>query len=332
MKQMNMRIVLRPARLEDFDYCSDLYFAEMERTIADLKLDKAAHAASFRGRWEATEVRLIMLDGADIGWLQATTNEDALYLGQLFVAPAFQRQGIGTEVMKHLIIEATFTGRSVTLGVVKTNPALRLYRRLGFQTTNEDDRKFHMRRETGLATAGPSTLINVRHMHDEDAHAFLQVHHAAVRGIAAKDYPPAVIEHWAPLPITQKAVDAVRANCENETRILAEISGEIVGMGAIILAKNELRACYVAPDAARKGVGSALVQEIERIARERGLGRLDLDASLTSEPFYAHHGYDTRERGEHVLRSGQRMACVKMRKDLSPTGRSRGTQRGGRGS
>jgi ribosomal protein S18 acetylase RimI-like enzyme len=49
--------------------------------------------------------------------------------------------------MRRLIEEATRDGRAVTLGVVKSNPALRLYQRLGFRTTPEDDRKFYMRRE-----------------------------------------------------------------------------------------------------------------------------------------------------------------------------------------
>ena len=41
---------------------------------------------------------------------------------------------------------------AVTLGVVKTNPARRLYERLGFRITHEDDRKFYMRRETFTAS------------------------------------------------------------------------------------------------------------------------------------------------------------------------------------
>jgi putative acetyltransferase len=105
---------------------------------------------------------------------------------------------------------------------------------------------------------------------------------------------------------------------KKEIRLLAEINGEIVGLGAIVLAKNELRACYVVPSAARKGVGSALVREVERIALEHGLRWLELDASITSEPFYKALGYEVQERGEHVLGSGQRMACVKMGKHLSP--------------
>jgi ribosomal protein S18 acetylase RimI-like enzyme len=46
-----------------------------------------------------------------------------------------------------VIEEAAKAGLAVTPGVVKTNPALRLYQRLGFRTTHEDERKFYMRRD-----------------------------------------------------------------------------------------------------------------------------------------------------------------------------------------
>jgi putative acetyltransferase len=155
-------------------------------------------------------------------------------------------------------------------------------------------------------------------MRPEDARGFLEVHHAAVRGIAARDYPPAVIEHWAPLPVTDKDIEQFLVNRDGEIRLVAEIDGAIVGVGAIILAKSELRACYVEPGAARKGVGSALVHAIERIACARKLPFLELDSSLTAEPFYTALGYEVRARGEHVLDSGRSMACVRMRKDFSP--------------
>ena len=89
-----------------------------------------------------------------------------------------------------------------------------------------------------------------------------------------------------------------------------------MGIGALVVKNSELRACYVAPRATRKGVGSALVAEIERIAREHGLTCLRVDSSTTAEAFYAAQGYDVEERGEHVLRSGTRMAAVKMRRSL----------------
>jgi ribosomal protein S18 acetylase RimI-like enzyme len=142
-----MPITLRPACAQDFDYCADLYFAEMTAIIRELKLDVAAQAAGFRQQWNATQVRIIACDGADIGWLQSAPRGDALFLAQLFVDSRFQRRGIGTEVMNRLIGEAALARQAVTLGVVKTNPAFRLYERLGFRITHEDDRKFYMRRD-----------------------------------------------------------------------------------------------------------------------------------------------------------------------------------------
>jgi putative acetyltransferase len=158
--------------------------------------------------------------------------------------------------------------------------------------------------------------IKVREMLNGDALAFLQVHHAAVRGLAAKDYPPEVVEDWAPMPITDQRIERFLTNADGELRLVAEIEGGIVGIGVLVLAKSELRACYVAPQAARTGVGSALMHELERIARDNGLAHLQLDSSLTAEPFYLAHGYTVRGRGEHTLRSGRRMACVKMEKAL----------------
>ena len=158
--------------------------------------------------------------------------------------------------------------------------------------------------------------IVVREMRSTDARAFLEVHHSAVRGTAVVDYPIAVIEAWAPMPVTEEAAEQVQANRDNEYRLIAEIDGQVVGIGVVMFESSELRACYVAPAAGRKGVGSALVHEIERAARERGLSVLELDSSITAEGFYRKQGYEARERTEHILGNGQRMACVKMRKSL----------------
>jgi ribosomal protein S18 acetylase RimI-like enzyme len=141
------RTTLRPARPEDFDYCARLYFEGTEKIIQELNLNMDAQVAGLRQRWDVTQVRIITLDGTDIGWLQSFEKDDALFLGQLFVDGALRQRGIGTEVVKALIEEATRAGRAMTLGVAKTNRALRLYERLGFRTTHEDERKFYMRRD-----------------------------------------------------------------------------------------------------------------------------------------------------------------------------------------
>jgi ribosomal protein S18 acetylase RimI-like enzyme len=146
-EHLTLRMALRPACPEDFDYCARLYFEGMDNVIKELSLNMDAQVAGFRQRWDVGQVRIITLDGTDIGWLQSFAKHDAVFLGQLFVDSALRRQGIGTEVVKGLIEEAARAGQALTLGVVKTNPALRLYERLGFRTTHEDERKLYMRRD-----------------------------------------------------------------------------------------------------------------------------------------------------------------------------------------
>jgi putative acetyltransferase len=112
--------------------------------------------------------------------------------------------------------------------------------------------------------------VIVREMRPEDSRAFLEVHHAAARGIAGQDYPPGVIEAWAPMPITDKHVEGVLLNPDSEYRVVAEINGLVVGIGALVLKNAELRACYVVPSASRQGVGSLIVQKIDMLPVSTG--------------------------------------------------------------
>ena len=151
-------------------------------------------------------------------------------------------------------------------------------------------------------------------MRPDDARRFLEVHHQSVRGLAVNDYPGDVIEAWAPLPITDDRVARFLVNRDDEIRIVAEIDGAVVGIGALVVAHAELRACYVAPGAARRGVGTAIVGDLERQAREHGLRSLTLEASVTAEPFYVALGYSTVRRGTLAIAPGVSMAAITMQK------------------
>jgi putative acetyltransferase len=152
-------------------------------------------------------------------------------------------------------------------------------------------------------------------MQPADARRFLEIHEESVRKLAANDYPPAVIDAWA-APITDERLQRFLQNRDAEIRLIAERDGEPVGIGALVVATSELRACYVRPSAARRGVGTAIVAEIERLARERGLRELHLESSVTAEPFYAALGYHVEHRGELRIAPAVAMAAVAMRKRL----------------
>ena len=135
-----MQISLRPANIQDFDFCRALYFYSLQTVSPEQE-------SSFSDRWHVSEVRIITCDSRDVGWLQSRIENEMLYLVQLFLESASQGQGIGTEIIKKLINEAAQSDLPMILGVVKLNPARRLYERLGFKVTHEDDRKFYMKHE-----------------------------------------------------------------------------------------------------------------------------------------------------------------------------------------
>jgi GNAT superfamily N-acetyltransferase len=84
----------------------------------------------------------------------------------------------------------------------------------------------------------------------------------------------------------------------------------------LVTKENLLGACYVLSSAGGKGVGRAIVEELERIARKHGITYLQLDSSLNAERFYLCCGYRITERAKHIMPGGTVMDCVKMHKDL----------------
>jgi ribosomal protein S18 acetylase RimI-like enzyme len=52
--------------------------------------------------------------------------------------PQYRNQGIGSTLLRELLADAARAGCAVSLKVENTNPAARLYERLGFQTVDED--------------------------------------------------------------------------------------------------------------------------------------------------------------------------------------------------
>lgn len=154
----------------------------------------------------------------------------------------------------------------------------------------------------------------IRSFQPGDARVWLEVHRAAVHGTAVSVYPHSVIEAWSP--------EGRLADLESVVwdplgiKILAVLGDEVVGIGEVVPAANELRACYVSPDHGRRGVGQAIVGELEQIARSRGARSLNLDASLNAEAFYGRLGYAVLAHAEHRLGSGEKMACVKLSKRL----------------
>jgi GNAT superfamily N-acetyltransferase len=78
-----------------------------------------------------------------------------------------------------------------------------------------------------------------------------------------------------------------------------------------------IRAFFVHPDWARRGIGSLLMQACEQAAREAGFQRMELMATLTGELLYARFGFETCEETDVVLPDGNVMKVRRMTKDIT---------------
>lgn len=77
-----------------------------------------------------------------------------------------------------------------------------------------------------------------------------------------------------------------------------------------------IRAFFVAPTAARRGVGRALLAECARAAAHAGFRSLTLMATLPGVPFYAALGFHEDEHVVDVLPDGTPLAFVRMSKAI----------------
>ncbi|MEO6567772.1 MAG: N-acetyltransferase, partial [Opitutaceae bacterium] len=109
--------------------------------------DDAAQEDFFRRNFLPATIRVIVVDGQDVGLLHVERETEALFLANLQILPEFQNRGLGSAVVRRVIEEAHAMGLGVVrLQVLKSNqPARRLYERLGFELTQEGSMHDQMR-------------------------------------------------------------------------------------------------------------------------------------------------------------------------------------------
>jgi len=75
-----------------------------------------------------------------------------------------------------------------------------------------------------------------------------------------------------------------------------------------------IRAFFVHPRWARRGIGMLILRECERAATAAGFRTLELVATLAGVPLYAAGGFRTVEEFEIPLANGEKMPAVRMGK------------------
>lgn len=156
--------------------------------------------------------------------------------------------------------------------------------------------------------------MQVRRAGAEDAEAIVRLFFDTVHRVNRRDYSPEQIRAWAPA-----VPDPGRWALERmpgRLTLAAEEHGQLLGF-AELEASGHIDALFVHPDHQRRGVGRALLSQIEREARLRKLPRLYAEVSVTARPFFEAFGFQVRE-AEDVVRGGVRLKRWRMDKRTTP--------------
>lgn len=155
----------------------------------------------------------------------------------------------------------------------------------------------------------------------------------SARGLSAADYRTEQIEG-----ALRGAFGVDTQLLTDETYFVVEDAGQIVGCGgwsfrATLFGGDaragrdastldpktqaaKIRAFFVDPDSARRGIGSLLLDRCEKEALAHGYARVELMATLPGVKLYAARGYVGEAQVQFEVGSGERIEFIPMHKDL----------------
>jgi N-acetylglutamate synthase-like GNAT family acetyltransferase len=81
-----------------------------------------------------------------------------------------------------------------------------------------------------------------------------------------------------------------------------------------------IRAFYIHPNWARKGIGRQIIIACENAARDAGFKTIELAATLPGEPLYSAMGYNRQEQIELKTPDGESLPAFRMSKDIAARG------------
>ncbi len=111
-----------------------------------------AQHADYQRNYPDAERLVIMRAGADIGRLYLQRGETEHRIIDIALLPERRGTGFGTALLRDLMDEAATARKGIGIHVEKFNPAMRLYRRLGFVAV-EDQGVYDLMRWTAPAEA-----------------------------------------------------------------------------------------------------------------------------------------------------------------------------------
>jgi putative acetyltransferase len=145
-----------------------------------------------------------------------------------------------------------------------------------------------------------------------DAPLLAEIFRASIEGLTADDYSATQQEAWASMADDEAAFAARLANA---LTLLGTINSSPVGFASLAGAER-IDMLYVHPAAAGQGVGTMLIDALEKLAASRGAGRLTADVSDSAQDFFKRRGFVAKQRNTVPL-GNEWLANTTMEKRLA---------------
>jgi len=154
-----MNVELRPFSSDNQDFLFQLYASTRIHEIAPfgwsppqqeafLRVQFNAQQGWYQQAYPQADHQIIFAEDQPIGRILVAQEAAGTRLVDIALLPEYRGRGIGTQLIRQLIEQATQVGSVVHLHVLRTNPAIHLYERLGFVKTSEDQMYYQMERTT----------------------------------------------------------------------------------------------------------------------------------------------------------------------------------------
>jgi ribosomal protein S18 acetylase RimI-like enzyme len=144
---MKDEIVLRPASQADSEFVYQIKKTTLRKYVEQIwGWDESWQREYHRDRFDPSDMYIVLSGPDQIGVLAFTAYDSSVYVRLICLDPRYQNRGIGSFLMEGPIEEARSRGVPVTLGVLKPNPAMRFYEKLGFRIVSEDDIRYCLER------------------------------------------------------------------------------------------------------------------------------------------------------------------------------------------
>lgn len=138
-----MQVSFRPIKSTDFEFLWQLNCLVMKDYVTQTwGWDEDWQRQYFIKNFDKNNGEILVNDNADIGFFRVVEEQDETFLVSILILPEFQNKGIGTKLIRDLILKKT---KPIRLQVLKVNPAQDLYKRLGFEVISENKTHFVMK-------------------------------------------------------------------------------------------------------------------------------------------------------------------------------------------